>query len=100
MQFKQYMLQESDGMKNFIAAAHRPQNVEDAIRVIFAGVKEGSIRNTEFKNAKDSITRAMEDYWKKEVNQPFFNGGRYEQFRGNASMEELQSALLYPRFIH
>lgn len=50
-----------------------------ALDVINAGVKAGSIRNTELQDAKLTLSRAAERAWEKVVSEPFFYAGRWER---------------------
>lgn len=44
-----------------------------ALETIKNGIKNGSIRNVDYKNAKDTISRAIESAWKRDVRTPVIN---------------------------
>lgn len=60
------------------AAARRPERLDAAIHAIADGVAAGSIRNVVLKDAKDTISRAVDEGWKLNISDPYFYAGRYE----------------------
>ncbi|GAA5666001.1 hypothetical protein Brsp07_04510 [Brucella sp. NBRC 14130] len=68
-----------DRFPSLRAAARRPDQFDAAVYAIADGVAFGSIRNIVLKDAKDTISRAVDDGWEKAVQDPFFFAGRYQQ---------------------
>lgn len=68
-----------DHFPSLRAAARRPDQFDMAVNAIADGVASGSIRNIVLKDAKDTISRAVDAGWEKAVEDPFFFAGRYQQ---------------------
>lgn len=68
-----------DHFPSLRAAARRPDQFDKAVYAIADGVASGSIRNIVLKDAKDTLSRAVDAGWEKAVEDPFFFAGRYQQ---------------------
>lgn len=68
-----------DHFPSLRAAARRPDQFDMAVYAIADGVASGSIRNIVLKDAKDTLSRAVDAGWEKAVEDPFFFAGRYQQ---------------------
>ena len=58
-------------------AASRTERFDQAVQAIASGIETGTIRNVEYKAAKEALGRAADQAWKTEVSEPFFYAGRY-----------------------
>lgn len=56
----------------------RTERFDQAIQVIASGIDSGTIRNVEYKAAKDALGHAADQAWKNVVSEPFFYAGRYQ----------------------
>lgn len=61
-----------------LVAARRADHFLSAVRALADGVAAGSIRNTDLKEAKLILGRAVENAWQASVCEPYFYAGRYE----------------------
>lgn len=59
-------------------AASRPERFDQAVEAIASGIETGTIRNVDYKAAKEALGRAADQAWKNEVSEPFFYAGRYQ----------------------
>lgn len=59
-------------------AISRTERFDQAVRAIASGVETGTIRNVDYKAAKEALGRAADQAWKNEVSEPFFYAGRFQ----------------------
>ncbi|KXV06767.1 hypothetical protein AD930_06615 [Acetobacter malorum] len=61
------------------AGGNGARRLEEALRVVLEAKENGSIRNTDYKEAKSVLNQAVSRAWAATAGEPFFYAGKYKQ---------------------
>lgn len=56
-----------------------PERFDAAIEQVRAGIETGSIRNVVLQDVKFTLSRIVDNAWKKHVSEPFFHAGQWQE---------------------
>lgn len=56
-----------------------PERFDAAVEQVRAGVETGAIRNVVLQEAKYTLSRSVDDAWKKHVSEPYFYAGQWQE---------------------